>query len=76
MAAWRFKSYPQGHWIDARSAFYVVGSSRKGSMEPTVASFGAEADAKTFSAQYGGKVLRLAWRSRRRCTQGPAAQPT
>ena len=52
-------THPQGHWIDARGAFYVVGSSRKGSMGPTVASFGAEADAKTFSAQYGGKVLRF-----------------
>lgn len=50
---------PQGHWIDAKSAFYVVGSSRKGSMGPTVASFGAEADAQAFSAQYGGKVLRF-----------------
>ncbi len=52
-------SHPQGHWIDARGAFYVVGSSRKGSMGPTVASFGAEADAKAFSAQYGGKILRF-----------------
>lgn len=52
-------THPQGHWIDAKSAFYVVGSSRKGSMGPTVASFGAEADAKTFSARFGGKVLRF-----------------
>ena len=52
-------THPQGHWIDARAAFYVVGSSRKGSMGPTVASFGAEADAKAFFTQYGGKVLRF-----------------
>jgi copper chaperone NosL len=52
-------THPQGHWIDARTAFYVVGSRRTGSMGPTMASFGAEADAKNFSAKYGGKVLRF-----------------
>ncbi|WP_301102818.1 nitrous oxide reductase accessory protein NosL [Propionivibrio sp.] len=52
-------AHPQGHWIDAKTAFYVLGSSRSGSMGPTVVSFAAEADAQGFSTQYGGKVLRF-----------------
>lgn len=51
---------PDGYWIDARTAFYVLGSSRHGSMGPTVASFGSAADAQRFAGQYGGKVLRFA----------------
>lgn len=47
---------PEGHWIDAKTAFYVLGSSRKGSMGPTLASFASEKDAAAFAAQYGGKV--------------------
>lgn len=48
---------PRGHWFDARSGIYVVGSRRHGSMGPTIASFAAEADAKKFASEYGGKVL-------------------
>ncbi|HJW02770.1 MAG TPA: nitrous oxide reductase accessory protein NosL [Azospira sp.] len=51
---------PKGQWIDARSAFYVIGSPRRGSMGPTVPSFAQEADAQKFAAQYGGKVLPFA----------------
>ncbi|NMG35684.1 nitrous oxide reductase accessory protein NosL [Azoarcus sp. TTM-91] len=50
---------PRGHWVDARSAWYVHGSSRKGSMGPTIASFGSEADAQKFAGEYGGKVYRF-----------------
>lgn len=50
-------SHPEGYWVEARSAFYVVGSQRRGSMGPTVASFAAEKDAQSFAGQYGGKVL-------------------
>ena len=49
--------HPQGHWIDARSAFYVTGSQLKGSMGPTFAAFSQRADAETFVVKYGGKVL-------------------
>ena len=52
-------SEPRGHWIDAKSAFYVQGSSRQGSMGPTLASFAREEDAQAFVRQYGGKVLRF-----------------
>lgn len=50
---------PQGAWIDARSALYVHGSKRKGSMGPTFASFSSEADAQKFIDEYGGKLLRM-----------------
>ena len=48
---------PVGHWIDARTAYYVQGSKRLGSMGPTFASFAQEADARQFAADNGGKVL-------------------
>lgn len=51
---------PRGHWIDATSAFYVLGSKRHGSMGPTIASFAQEPDAKKFAEQWGGKLLRYA----------------
>lgn len=50
---------PRGHWIDARKAFYVVGSRRHGSMGPTVATFSEEVAAGSFAEEYGGQVLRL-----------------
>ncbi|MCG3170483.1 MAG: Copper-binding lipoprotein NosL [Pseudomonadales bacterium] len=48
---------PRGAWIDARTASYVVGSSRHGAMGPTIASFGERAAAERFAATYGGRVL-------------------
>jgi len=51
---------PQGHWIDARQAWYVLGSQRKGSMGPTAATFGTEADARAFVQAHGGQVYRFA----------------
>ncbi len=50
---------PRGHWIDARTAWYVHGSSRRGSMGPTIASFGSEADAAKFAEQFGGEPGRF-----------------
>jgi len=49
--------HPQDHWINAYSAFYVVGSKRKGSMGPTFAAFSRRTDAEAFVGKYGGKVL-------------------
>lgn len=51
---------PRGHWIDARSAHYVLGSRRKGSMGATAASFADAAAAQAFAAQHGGRVLAYA----------------
>ena len=48
---------PRGHWMDARQAWYVLGSRRQGSMGPTLASLGSEAAAQAFAAQHGGRVL-------------------
>ncbi|HLS80347.1 MAG TPA: nitrous oxide reductase accessory protein NosL [Steroidobacter sp.] len=48
---------PRNEWTDARSAYYVVGSKRRGSMGPTLASFAQESDAAQFAAQHGGEVL-------------------
>jgi len=51
---------PKGHWIDARTAFYVKGSRLNGGMGPTMASFALESDAKDFAAHNGGTVLPFA----------------
>lgn len=51
---------PKDNWIDARTAFYVQGSSKLGSMGPTFASFASEEQAGAFAAQHGGKVYRFA----------------
>lgn len=50
---------PVGHWIDARTAFYVAGSKARGSMGPTLASFARESNASAFAAREGGKVYRF-----------------
>lgn len=47
---------PVGHWIDARTAFYVAGSRKHGAMGPTFASFAVEADAQAFAKHEGGQV--------------------
>ncbi len=46
-------------FIDARQAWYVVGSARKGAMGPTLASFLDKTAANSFAKQYGGKVYRF-----------------
>lgn len=51
---------PAGNWIDAKTAFYVQGSSKLGSMGPTFASFAREDQAQSFAAKNGGKVYRFA----------------
>jgi copper chaperone NosL len=55
-ADWR---HPIGHWIDARTAFYVAGSHAKGSMGATLVSFAKEAEARTFMQQQGGTLYRF-----------------
>lgn len=46
--------------IDAREAFYVVGSGRLGAMGPTLASFAEQTAASEFAAQHGGNVKAFA----------------
>ncbi len=50
---------PTGHWIDAKNAFYVQGSKKRGSMGPTFVSFAQEAQAKAFVEKNGGKIYRF-----------------
>lgn len=50
---------PDGHWIDAKAAFYVAGSKARGAMGPTLASFAREQDARAFAGREGGKVYRF-----------------
>ena len=50
---------PVGQWIDAKTATYVIGSNKTGSMGPTIASFSTMADAQAFAQANGGKVLRF-----------------
>lgn len=50
---------PEGQWIDARTAFFVVGSRLRGSMGPTFATFATEAAALALAEKEGGKVLRF-----------------
>lgn len=51
--------HPQGNWIDAKTAVYVVGSRKHGSMGPTFGSFSSAQDAEAFAQKEGGKVLRF-----------------
>lgn len=48
---------PQGHWIDARSAYYVLDSRAQGAMGPTVGTFAKAEDAQAFARREGGRVL-------------------
>lgn len=50
---------PQGHWIDARTAWFVQGSRMRGSMGPTLATFARTEDAEAFAREHGGRVLRF-----------------
>lgn len=43
-------------YIDARTAWYVVGSSKRGAMGPTLASFADEKTAKAFAKMNGGNL--------------------
>lgn len=51
---------PRGQWIDARTAYFVVGSDARGSMGPTFATFARREDAAAFAQAHGGEVLMLA----------------
>ncbi|HDH09164.1 MAG TPA: nitrous oxide reductase accessory protein NosL [Gammaproteobacteria bacterium] len=51
--------HPKGNWIDAKSAYYVFGSKKFGSMGPTLATFSRREDAQKFVKQYGGKILKF-----------------
>ena len=50
-----------GTWIEAREAWYVVGSDRVGGMgAPEAVPFGEQARAESFAAEHGGHVVAFA----------------
>jgi len=50
-----------GTWVDARKAFYVIGSGRQGGMGGDEAvPFGEDSAARAFAAQHGGRVVAFA----------------
>lgn len=51
--------HPVGNWIDAKSAIYVVGSKKLGSMGSTFGSFSNMQDAEAFQQKEGGKIMRF-----------------
>lgn len=51
--------HPQGHWIDAKTAIYVAGSRKTGSMGATFGSFSNMHDAEAFIAREGGRIVRF-----------------
>jgi copper chaperone NosL len=51
--------HPQANWIDARTAVYVTGSRKRGSMGQTFASFSSMQDAEAFVKKEGGKIVRF-----------------
>jgi copper chaperone NosL len=52
--------HPQAEaYIDARKAWYVVNSRRKGAMGPTLASFADQKTAQEFIKEYGGSLYRF-----------------
>lgn len=50
---------PRGHWIDAKTALYVAGSRKTGSMGATYGAFSDAAAATAFARQEGGRVLKF-----------------
>lgn len=51
--------HPEGHWIDAKTAIYVVGSQKSGSMGQTFGSFSSVQDAEAFAKKEGGNVVKF-----------------
>ncbi|WNC71803.1 nitrous oxide reductase accessory protein NosL [Thalassotalea psychrophila] len=46
-----------GYFIDAKTAWFVVGSEKTGAMGKTLASFSQQSDALAFAQEFGGEVL-------------------
>lgn len=51
--------HPAANWIDAKTAIYVAGSKKRGSMGPTFGAFSSIEAAQQFVQKEGGKVLRF-----------------
>ena len=67
---------PQGHWIGAHDALYVLGSKAQGSMGPAIASFSRQVDAEAFVRKEGGRVLRFKQITPALLNEASGAMPT
>jgi copper chaperone NosL len=48
------------NWVDARQAFFVIGSSKQGGMgAPETVPFSERTAAETFAAEYGGRIVKF-----------------
>jgi copper chaperone NosL len=54
---WGSNSINDKHFIDAKMAWYVVGSEKMGAMGKTLASFSLQADAQAFAKEFDGNVI-------------------
>ena len=54
---WGSEGIDDKYFIDAKTAWYVVGSEKTGAMGATLASFSQESDAKAFAKEFGGQVI-------------------
>ncbi|OGB25031.1 MAG: nitrous oxide reductase accessory protein NosL [Burkholderiales bacterium RIFCSPLOWO2_02_FULL_57_36] len=50
---------PEGHWIDAKTAVYVAGSRKNGSMGATFGAFASLQDAEEFVKKEGGRIVQF-----------------
>lgn len=54
---WGSNSIDDKYFIEAKTAWYVVGSEKTGAMGKTLASFSQQSDAAAFAKEFGGQVL-------------------
>ncbi len=52
-------NHPEDHFINAKKAYYVIGSKRMGCMGVTFASFSSKEAANKFIVKFGGKVYKF-----------------
>lgn len=57
---WGSEGIDDKYFIDAKTAWYVIGSEKTGAMGDTLASFSKQNDAKAFATEFGGKVISFA----------------
>lgn len=54
---WGSDSIDDKYFIDAKTAWYVIGSEKTGAMGQTLASFSQQKDAVAFAKEFGGQVV-------------------
>lgn len=53
------QEHPKGHWIDAKSAFYVQGGNVTGPMGEAMVPFSDMKDADAYVKKHGGKIIKF-----------------